>query len=85
MTDAASSLCLLEKITTISSALLTFSSRHELSHTNSWKAGPWGCEESDNRDVISMMMNSRGERTQPCGDPVEVCRVSVEILSVNSG
>lgn len=79
VTDAASSLCLLGKITIISFALLTSSSRCELSHTNSRKAGPWGCEESDNRDIISMM-NSRGERTQPCRTPLRCVGVSGDFV-----
>lgn len=43
----ARALCLLEKVTTMSVVLLTFTSRYELAHysTNSSKTGPWFIEE----------------------------------------
>lgn len=52
LTAVSRSLCLLEKVTTMSFVLLTFISRHTLSHhfTNSCKPCPWCCEGTDSRD-----------------------------------
>lgn len=62
LTAAASSLCLLEKVTTISLVLFTWNSRQALSHhsTNLWRAGLWCCEEPDSRGGLCH------QRTLPC-------------------
>ncbi len=98
----ASSICLLEKVITMSLVFSMFSSREASPHhcMDSLSTGLWWSWEPDSRDrrTVSSMyltrwqsgwldlqssvyrMNSRGDRTQPWGEPVEVTERSEKVL-----